>query len=220
MKPDTTSGARPHDSLDLLAEQDNVLADIFVAWDESDPEGADDDRSAVRMASENGTLGKLVIEHAAVRVAAKRDIERVLRRAGHDGLADELTSHLAQVCELLDRLYEHSRGVGAVELSRSPQFTDTVAALGRIIRAELRSEPAGLVPRIAVALGDLRSQLRSAKHVAAHAPTHPATARSWYDGIPFLVRVHALYDRLRGYPWANSGTYANPRLADRYDTDP
>lgn len=117
MNPDTTTG-RPEDSLDLLEEQDKVLAAIFVGWANSDPEDAD------------------------------------------------------------------------------------------------------AIPRIAAALGEQRRQLRSAKHVATHAPTHPSVTRRWYDNIPILVRLHARYDHLRGYPWADSVPYSNARIADRYDTQP
>lgn len=210
----------PGDSLDLLGEQDRVLAAIFSAWDDSDPDRADTNREVVKLAYDHGTLGKLLIEHAAIRVAAKRDIERVLRDIDCDDLADQLTSQLTRVCELLDRLDEHARGVVAVGVSRSLEFAGAVGELAATIRADLSREPEAIIPRIEAALADQRSRLRSAKHVAAHAPTHPNPTPRWYDTIPILVRIHARYDHLRGYPWADSTPYSNPRVAERYDTQP
>jgi hypothetical protein len=215
-----SKGSKPSDSLDLLGEQDKVLNAIFAGWDASDPDKANTRGDAVKLAYDRGTLGKLLIEHAAVRVAAKRDIERVLRKVGQDGLADQFTSHLRRARELLDRIDELGRGVEAVGLSGSGEFAGTVSELARTMGSDLGTEPATLAPRVAAALGDERKKLRSAKYVVAHAPTHPGTTQRWYDDIPILARLHALYDHLRGYPRAVSVPYSNTRLADRYNSPP
>jgi hypothetical protein len=208
---------QPADALSLLAEQDEVLGEIFAGWHDSAPDAAASGRVTVRRAFDHGTLGKLLIEHAAVRVAAKRDIERVLRANAFDGLADQLTSHLGTVCQQLDRLDELGRGVVATGVAASEEFADAVDALAATIQSDLEREPVVLIPRIAEALGTQRDQLHSAKHVAAHAPTHPAPNPRWYDNIPVLVRIHARYDYLRGYPWADSRPYYNSKVAERYD---
>lgn len=216
----TKTNATSGDSLDLLSEQDKVLAAIFADWERSDPASANTEGGAVRLAFDHGTLGKLLVGHAAVRVAAKRDIERVLRKAGQDDLADQLTSKLRRARELLDRLDELARGVEAVGVSGSADFAHVVDELAQTIRSDLGTEPATLVPRIAAALGERRKELHSARHVAAHAPSHPGTTERWYDDVPVLVRLHALYDQLRGYPRAVSVPYCNAPLAHRYNSLP
>ena len=212
-------GHRPPDSLDLLAEQDRALAAIFEGWDRTAPDTADGPE-VVELDYDHGTYGKLLIEHAAVRVAAKADIERVLRAQGLDALADQLTAHLREVRDLLDRLDEMARGVAPIGVGGSLEFAGVAGTLAGTIRADLRNEPVGLIPKIAVALGPARGHLRSAKWVGSHAPTHPGSTQRWFDDIPILARVHARYDHLRGYPWADSSPFGELGIAARYDSLP
>ena len=215
----TSHGSSPKgDSLDLLGEQDDLLRALFFEWDRVDPTGEPPAR-AVPDAWDRGTVGKLLLEHGAVRRAAKADIARVLRHTDRDDLAGLLDGHAVAARTLLDRLDERSRGVQPIAVSADPSFIEAIERLRRLWAAELRSESDYSLERIAAALGGQRTQLRSAKFIAKHAPTHPASQRRWYHQIPGFIRVHAAYDRMRGFPWAESGPLSDTKLAERFDRD-
>lgn len=211
----------PDDSLAFLATQDRILVRILQGWDAATP-GPDVDGTptVVRAGYERGTYGKLLIQHVALRVAAKADIARVLYAAGLDGLADDLTRHLPRVRGILDRLDETARGVEAVGVAASSQFAGAVGELAALIRADLDLEPERSVPRIAAALGDQRAKLHSARWVQHHAPTHPSPEERWYERISPLVRVQAGYDRLRGFPGADSSPMSDSGVAERIEEGP
>lgn len=73
---------------------------------------------------------------------------------------------------------------------------------GPSLVAELEREAAELVPVVKERLGDRRGPvLPSARFVLHHAPAHPGVhERRWYERFGPLVRLHALYDLLRGFP--------------------
>lgn len=193
----------------MQSQQDQVLVHIFDGWDATTPPADADTRTVVRSNYERGTYGKLLIQHTAIRVAAKTDIARVLHDIGCDGLADDLTRHLPQARRLLDRLDELARGVEVMGVAASTGFAGAVGELAALIRADLQAEPDRMLPAITVALGNHRARLRSARWIHHHAPTHPGSQERWYDHIPVLVRVHARYDHLRGFPWADSSPMAD-----------
>lgn len=208
------------DSLGMVAEQDRQLIEIFTGWDATTPgSDVDDSGTLVRSAYKRGTYGKLLIEHGALRIAAKRDVGRVLYGTGSAALADEFLRHMPEVARLVDRLDEAARGVNVMGVAASPEFAEAAAELTALLRADLDTEPARVLPRIEVALGDRRSDLHSAHWVRNHAPIHPAPRTRWYARIPILVRVQALYDHLRGFPWADSAPMADPKIADSLDTE-
>ncbi|HTV10378.1 MAG TPA: hypothetical protein VME20_00820 [Acidimicrobiales bacterium] len=209
---------RVDDSLSVVAEQDRLLVEIFKGWDATAP-GPDVDGSGtfVRSAYERGTYGKLLIEHAALRVAAKRDVARVLRDTGSAALAEELVRHLPEVCRLLDLLDEMARGVNAMGVAASTEFARAVDELGAVLRADLDTEQAQLLPRVQVALGEHRGDLHSSHWARYHAPTHPAPSGRWYNRVPLLVRIQARYDELRGFPRATSTPMADPKVAGPID---
>jgi hypothetical protein len=205
----------PADSLELLAEQDGVLVQIFEGWDATTPPpGVDDTRTVVRAGFERGTYGKLLIEHAALRVAAKTDVARVLYQVGLDEIADDFIRHLPEVRRLLGRLEELARGVEPMGVAASVGFAGAVGDLAALVRADLDVEPDRTVPRIAAALGERRSELHSSRWVHHHAPTHPSAEERWYGHISLLVRVQARYQHLRGFPWPRSTPMSDPHIAD------
>jgi hypothetical protein len=189
---------------------------IFEGFDSADPV-PDDPNSTVQQGWLRGTFGKLLVEHAALRVAAKEDVATALRASDHGQLADELTRHLPLARALLDRLDELARGVEAMGLAASAPFVTTVGKLAEAVRDDLGSEVDDLLPKIADALGPHRSGLRSAKYIGSHSPTHPGPDQQWYDTVGPLARIHACYDRLRSYPTAQSWPMADTQLAQRYD---
>ena len=209
-----------HDSLTMVADQDRQLIEIFNGWDTTTPgPDVDDTATIVCSAYERGTYGKLLIEHAALRIAAKRDVARVLYDTGSAALADEFLRHMPDVRRLVDRMDELARGVNAMGVAASMDFAGAAGELAAVLRADLDTEPARVLPRIEAALGDHRADLHSERWVRHHAPTHPAPRGRWYTRVPILVRIRARYDHLRGFPWATSAPMADPKVADSLDPE-
>jgi len=209
------SGDAPADSLDLLLEEDRALVNLFRDW--AAPAGRDP-ATAVKHAWDKGTFGMLVIEHAAIRLAAQEDIARVLGDLGQDGLADRLTRHTSAVRALLDRLSDQARGLSARDLAISEPFAHSIEELGRLIGADVASgqDESG---RIRDALGEARSQLRTAAFVVKRSPTHPGPSKAWYDRVPFLAYLHTRFDRMDGYPGPHTPHQADTALADKYQPE-
>jgi hypothetical protein len=219
-EPAHVAGAPAHDSLAMVAEQDRQLIETFTGWDATTPgPDVDDTGTLVRSAYKRGTYGKLLIEHGALRIAAKRDVARVLYDIGSADLADEFLRHMADVRVLVDRLDELARGVNAMGVAASSEFARAAGELAALLRADLDTEPARVLPRIEAALGAERGELHSEHWVRHHAPTHPAPRGRWYTRVPMLVRIQARYDHLRGFPWADSAPMADPTIADSLDTE-
>ncbi|MGI8493459.1 MAG: hypothetical protein ACR2KC_07920 [Acidimicrobiales bacterium] len=210
----------PDDSLAVVAEQDRLLIDIFNGWDATTPPpDVDDTATIVCSAYQRGTYGKLLIERAALRVAAKTDVARVLYDIGSGDLADDLVRHLPEVRRLCDRLDELARGVDAMGVAASIEFAGAVGNLAAVMRADLDTEPPRVLPRVEAALGSHRTDLHDDRWVRHHAPTHPGARRRWYSRIPVLVRIQSRYDRLRGFPWAHSAPMSGPKVADSLETE-
>jgi hypothetical protein len=209
-----------HDSLAMVAEQDRQLIEIFAGWDDTTPgPDVDDSGALVRSAYQRGTYGKLLIEHGALRIAAKRDVARVLYDIGSTDLADEFLRHMADVRRLVDRLDELARGVNAMGVAASMEFAGAAGELAALLRADLDTEPSRVLPRIEAALGTHRGELHSDRWVRHHAPTRPSPRGRWYTRVPILVRIQARYDHLRGFPWAGSAPMADPKVADSLDPE-
>ncbi len=212
-------GTLPDDSLALLAEEDRLLIEFFNGWDDSTPPETSDTRTVVRSAFKRGTYGKLLIEHAALRLAAQADIAHVLHDTGSASLANELTRRRLEVHRALDHLDELARGVEPMGVAGSQAFAVAVGELAALMRAELSTELAR-VPHIKAALGDQRARLQTARWVRHHAPTHPGETDRWYSRIPLVVRIQACYDHLRGFPWASSAPIGDPDVAEPIGPEP
>src|SRR3974390_664782 len=112
---------RTGDALDLMLEQNELLRALFVHWSgiqvtPSDPV------QAVPANWDRGTVGKLILEHAAVWLAARQDLARVLHDIGAIDTADQLGDSSGQLRRLLDRLHDVSAGVQPMALATSPGF--------------------------------------------------------------------------------------------------
>ena len=210
-------GRRDQDSLDLLRDQDRRLERLLGEWDGLARDGTHSDEEVVKRAWHRGTVGKLIHQHAAIRLAAQSDVVRGLRQAGHDRMADVLAKHVVEVRCVIDRLDEHSRGMSALDLRYSDEFNSAVTDLRRLWRSEFRAESEFSLDRVRSALGPGRSQLHSAHHVAKHAPLHPAKHRHWYHRISPIVRIQSLYDLLRSFPTAESTVFSDVGLAEQFD---
>jgi len=206
------------DALDLFVEETALLRQLFSKWDTTTPErsmGFD----AVNAKWDHGTIGKLLLEHAAVRLAAGHDIARVLQAVGQTGACAriEQTNHLVRL--ILDQMYDNSRGIPPISVAVTPGFVEAAERLEEVLRPELGGAPEHQAcVELTAALGQERARLRSAKFIRKHAPAHPGPSDRWYDRIPVLLRLHAATDRLRGFPWAES-SLGHQELVERYDRE-
>lgn len=204
--PGTGSG----DAVDLLDDEVEVMRQLLDAWEASGATPASP-RTAVDDNWERGTLGKLLIEHCAVRLAAQAEIVRVLGGHGIDELADELRRDLVATQRIVERMNEISRGVEPLALAASEDFASEVAELGQRFGA---LETSTDVRRVDAAVRPFRQEIASEDYVRRHAPTHPSGHRR----RPGLTRLQTMYDRLRGVPWAQSTT-ADRKLTSMYDKE-
>jgi len=211
---DGSASGSTADSLDLLVEQDRVLADLMERWRATQPSG--DRRDQVKAAWDHGTFGKLLLEHAAVRLGAKEDIARVLREHDEDDLADQLTDDIPRTRRLVDQLFDESKGTSTMSLAVSASYASLVDELRQLLESDAHQAATGDRQKLASALGGNRSQLWPADKVAESSPTRPGAEPGWYDSAPFLRRLHARYDHIRGMPWANSPQVADTEIADRF----
>lgn len=210
----STSG----DSLDLFGEENEVLRQVFARWDTTSLEGeVQDGRSLAPEKYDSGTLGKLALEHAAVRLAAERDMSRALSIAGRHDLEHKLTEEIRATQPLLARMDKLSRGVNPVSLAGDGAWVNTLSELRQVLQPSLLDEVLS-AGALALALAEHRNQLHSAKFLRKHAPTHPAKS-TWFNRLPFMVRLQTAYDRSRGFPWAESAPLASTKVAERYDNE-
>ena len=206
------------DALDLFVEETALLRELFAKWNTTTP-----DRTmggnAVPAKWDHGTVGKLLLEHAAVRLAAGEDIGRVLQEIGRTGESSRLEKTHQLVRPVLDDMYDSSRGVQPISVAITPGFIEAAEQLQEILRPQLGGAPESRArSELAAALGPERARLRSAKFIRKHAPAHPGPERRWYDRVPALLRLHAAEDRLRGFPWGES-SLGDRELAERYDRE-
>ena len=211
--------SREGDAIDVLGRQDETLRSLFADWENTEPPWGEGPDSVVPKSWDNGTIGKLIVEHTAVALAAREDVARALEASSKVELARSVRTQAAQMRVLLDRLDETAQGLGPLEVARNPAFAETVRALRSVVEHS-SSEPstAPEPDRIATALEDRRGDLQSARYLRKHAPTHPGKNR-WFSNVPVFVRMHAAWDRVRGLPWAESSPTANPEIAEKYNQD-
>lgn len=203
--PGTASG----DAVDLLDEEREVLGQLLDRWSHSgatpaSPQTAVDDNWA------HGTIGKLIIEHCALRLAAEAEVARVLGRHGEADLAAALQADAAAIQPIVERMDEISRGVEPMSLATSEDFAEEVDALATRFGSSDPVDP----DRLREAVEPFRQEIATEDYVRRHAPTHPSGRR---HRAP-LVRLQTMYDRLRGVPRAQSTT-ADRKLTSMYDRE-
>ena len=212
------SNQRTGDALDLFCDESALLNELFTAWRATTPDRSMADE-IVTAKWDHGSVGKLVLEHAAVRLAASEDMARVLSEEGKEAAASLLSEENNALRPLLDEMYDASRGVQPISVAIAPGFVEPVEALLDLIGPAVAPEGRGRTRAIlAASLGPLRDRLRSAKYIRKHAPARPGRPGRWYDRIPFLLRLRAAEDRLRGFPWGES-RLGDRKLARRYDSE-
>lgn len=181
------------DALDQLEYEDRALLEILDEFD--------DDRLD-RL--EHGLAGKLLIEHLAVREAARQAVADGLRGArGLEPLARRLEAGTEARRQRLSTLDEMARGIQPVNLNQGQDFDAHVVELEPALREEIRADLEELLPGVHRGLSEVtrRAALPRARAVRRRSPTHPGPRGGRRcERFGPLVRLHALYDWLRGFP--------------------
>ena len=103
----------------------------------------------------------------------------------------------------VDRVEKMSRGVQGINLRVGQDFEGDMHELMQIVGTEIEWDLGVALPEIEGSLrrSHLDEQLKSADHVAKHAPTNldPAGPR-WRERAPVISRLITLYDHLRDLP--------------------
>jgi hypothetical protein len=202
-------GAEP-DVLDLLAAEDELVAKAMAdldAFHDPGPGRPGDPASQQRgidAARDRGNIEKFLVEHFAVRLAARECLVREL--TGHEQagpLVTALGRHDREWREVLDQLDAMSKGVAAYELNLGQDFDAVLTRASAMAAEEIREDLDTVIPGLAEALDDdeRRRILSSADKVRRHAPQHPSpSGPHFYERIGPIERVHAGWDRLRSMP--------------------
>lgn len=181
------------DALDRLEYEDRALLELARTFAD---EGLD--------RRQHGEIIELFIEHLAIREAARELVaERLTKVDELRGQADRLRAGTVERRADLARLEELGRGVQATNLNQGQDVDAVVADILPGLRRHIDGELGEIIPAIRrrVSAQQRAKLLPTARYVVHHAPVHPgAHERKWYDRIGPLVRLHALYDALRGFP--------------------
>jgi hypothetical protein len=185
--------------LDLLEREDRDLEWIFSELDRNRG-------GSVEERAEYGTLAKKAIRHVATREAARVEVTRVIN--GVERLAP-IAQRLERKSEVrrghIDRVERMSRGIQGINLNTGQDFDGELRDLTAILQSEFNWELQAGVPAIRRALPgtEAANELKSARHVARHAPTRldPHGPR-WFERAPVISRIITVYQHLRDFPRA------------------
>jgi hypothetical protein len=184
--------------LEELSEQNRIIRELLDQWEHNTAQLEQHDDVNVRW--ERGSAAKLLLQHVAVREAAKRDIVAALRALGEDALADRLDGDGEARRAAIDRVDEKARGMQAINMN-TPPVDKAVLALDAIVRSEVGTEDRDVIPAVRPLFGRSgQPELPGARSVRMRSATHPSRTGRWYEGIKPLQAVSALYDHLRSSP--------------------
>lgn len=189
---------RPNDALDVIFTQDQIIADLFAVWHHASEQLSHADDVDLRW--RRGSDVKLLLQHLAVREAAKGALVRRMREAGQEELATKLDSDVPSRRERLATLDELARGHQALSLN-FPEIDDVVAHLSDVFQRERPDDEGINLPEAAALLGPPGKRgLPSARSIRMQSVTHPRPVPRWYDSVPPIKAVQAFYDHLRSAP--------------------
>lgn len=185
------------DALDLLEQEDLVLRGLFAQMRSTHDDSVTD-------RADYGDLAKTVIQRLATREAAISEV------VGAFADAPELAQVVARIeadtevrRPLISRVEKMSRGVPPNNLNQGQDFDGALRDAVQQVGTEIEWDLDIALPRMkAVVRRSGRSdELKSASHVARHAPTnlHPDGPR-WFERAPIISRLVTIYDRMRDYP--------------------
>jgi hypothetical protein len=96
-----------------------------------------------------------------------------------------------------------SRGVPPNNLNQGQDFDGALGDVVEEVAGEIEWDLDIALPTLKAAIRgtEREDELKSANHVARHAPTnlHPGGPR-WFERTPIISRLVTLYDRMRDYP--------------------
>ncbi len=211
MRHTSQHGSSPDgDALDLWESQDKLLLDLFAEW-ESDSNGR----------WERGTIGKLLLEHAAVREGVITDIAAGLTGLGDETGADDLMADSLERRKILDQLDGESSGREPAAINANASFAEAATALRSRLGKDITRDLTDTIPRLRQSIDEeARAEaFHSARYVRKHAPSHPNPKIRWYNQLAGIKRLHTVYDRLRGFPWPESKPIMDEELANKYDQE-
>lgn len=193
----TNRSEKAASALDLLEAEDVELRRLFAEMQAN--RGMSVDERATY-----GDLAKEIIRHLATREAALVDVTSVASADTNlQGATSRFESGMHEHRPLIDSVEKMSRGVQGINLRVGQDFEGAMDNLIEVIGAEIEWELATGLPEIKDALKetDLEDDLKTAEHVAVHAPTnlHPDGPR-WWERAPVISRLITVYDRLRDFP--------------------
>jgi hypothetical protein len=189
---------QPNDALDVIFTQDQIIADLFGVWHQASEQLSHADDVDLRW--RRGSDVKLLLQHLAVREAAKGALVRRMREAGQEELATKLDSDASSRRERLATLDELARGHQALSLN-FPEIDDVVADLSAVFQRERPDDEGINLPEAAALLGPSGKRgLPSARSIRMQSVTHPRPVPRWYDRVPIIKAVQAFYDHLRSAP--------------------
>jgi hypothetical protein len=194
--PTAISGLRGDDALDLLGQENLELKQLFGQVNQNLG-------SSVEERDDYGNAAKEIIKHVAIREAALVDVEGAISDV------PELQTQLARFKSTrkarrsaIDRVEKMSRGVQGINLNTGQDFHRDLTELMQIVGTEIEWQLEEGIPTTEGVLEEAdRQELKSAQHVARHAPTNiDPRGRRWRERAPVLSRFLTIYDRLRDFP--------------------
>lgn len=197
----TTKDRDKGSALDLLEREDETLQEDVRLLRENVG-------YSVEERAEYGRVAKQVIRHVATREAALEDVVRVSAEFPSLGSVSERLRAGSHTCRhLLNRVESMSRGVQGINLNTGQEFHADLEELMNVVNSEAEWELRQGIPalRVALAKDSHTAELKSARHVARHAPMNlnPDGPR-WIERAPIVSRFKTIYDHLRDFPRAVS----------------
>jgi hypothetical protein len=188
------------DALDLLEEEDLELRRIFTQLRTLHG-------GSVSQRADYGDLAKTTIRHLATREAAITEVLSVI--ADTPELAEvraRIDADTGVRRHLINRVEKMSRGVPPMNLNQGQDFDEAFRDIVQKVGTEIEWDLEIALPTMKASMrgNDRSEELKSATHVARHAPTnlHPDGAR-WFERAPLVSRLLTIYDRMRDYPRAD-----------------
>ena len=174
---------QPVDALDVISSQDTTITELFVMWRRTTEQLLEAENVDLRW--RRGSAVKMLLQHLAVREAAKEALVRRLREDGHNDLASKLDGDAVSRREHIATLDELARGQQAISLN-FPEIDQVIVDLGSIFDRESSSDQDTLA-QAARLLGPAGKRgLPSARSVRLQSVTHPDPVPRWYDRISRL----------------------------------
>jgi hypothetical protein len=196
------------DVLDLLRYEDHAVRQVLHEF-----ESSADDSPQGRL--QHGHAGKLLVEHLAIREAAKEQLADSLALVPETSdIARALMAGEDSRREALAQLDEMARGIQAINLNQGQDFDAEVRTVSDLLMQEITEELTKTIPALETQLSaQVRKKFPRAKYVRKHAPTHPNPGgRQWHERFGPMVRLHALFDFFRGFPTGGAKPSREPRL--------